>query len=71
MNLQADGSVTPPMDNNPERDKTDMQRLCDAAAAGEKPDRELVKRVRERSALHRRKFDYELSLELLREARDE
>lgn len=59
------------MDNNSDHEKTDLQRLCDAAAAGEKPDPELVKRVRVRSASHRRKFDHEISLELLREARDE
>jgi hypothetical protein len=58
------------MGNNPDRDKTDLQWLFDAAAAGVRPDPELVKRVRERSAAHRRKFDYELSLTLLREARD-
>ena len=55
----------------PDRDKTDLQALCDAAAEGKNPDPKLVERVRERSASLRRKLDQELSVELLRAARDE
>jgi hypothetical protein len=55
----------------PDRPKTDLEILCEAAAEGKKPDPEVVKRVRERSATLRRKFDKELSVELLRAAREE
>lgn len=55
----------------PDREKTDLELVLEAAAQGKKMDPELVKRVRERSASLRRKFDKEISLELLRAARDE
>ncbi|MCE9606113.1 MAG: hypothetical protein K8U03_14550 [Planctomycetia bacterium] len=59
------------MSTVPDRDKPDLKAVFDAVAEGKKPDPELVKRIRERSAARRRKFDYEISLELLRAAREE
>jgi hypothetical protein len=59
------------MSTVPERDKTDLELVLEAAAEGKEMDPELVKRVREKSAAHRRKFDYEISLELLRAVREE
>lgn len=55
----------------PDGKKTDRQILGEAIAEGRKPDPEVVKRVRERSASLRKKFDKELSVELIRSARDE
>jgi hypothetical protein len=55
----------------PDGKKSDRQILGEALAAGRKPDPEVVKRVRERSASLRKKFDKELSVELIRSARDE
>ncbi len=59
------------MSTVPDRKKSDLQALLDAAAEGKKPDPDLVKRVREQAAAHRPKFDHEVSLELLRAVRDE
>ena len=55
----------------PDRKKTDLELLSEAVAEGRKADPEVVKRVRERSASLRRKHSKELSVELLRSARDE
>jgi hypothetical protein len=55
----------------PDRKKTDLQILSEAVAEGRKADPEVVKRVRERSASLRRKFEEEISVELLRSSRDE
>jgi len=55
----------------PDRKKTDLELLSEAVAEGRKADPEVVKRVRERSAKLRRKFDTELSVELIRSARSE
>jgi hypothetical protein len=55
--------------------KTDLEAVCLALAEKRPVDPEVVKRARERSEqLHResgRKFAQELSVELLREVRDE
>jgi len=53
------------------RDKTDLEAICKAIADGKKVDPEIARRVRERSESLRRKFDYELSVDLVRSARDE
>ena len=55
----------------PDRKKTDLQILSEAVAEGRKADPEVVKRVRRRSASLRRKFEKEISVELLRSSRDE
>jgi len=55
----------------PDPEKTDLELVLEAAAEGKKMDPELVKRVRERSAALRQKFDKEISVELLRSVRDE
>jgi hypothetical protein len=59
------------MSTMPDRPKSDLEILCEAAAEGKKADPEVVKRVRERSSPLRRKFDKELSVELVRSAREE
>jgi hypothetical protein len=55
----------------PDREKSDLEILCEASAEGKKPDPEVVKRVRERSAALRRKFETEISVEMVRASRDE
>jgi len=55
----------------PDPEKTDLDLVLEAVAEGKKMDPELVKRVRERSAALRQKFDREISVELLRSVRDE
>lgn len=54
----------------PDGKKSDRQILGEALAAGRRPAPEVVNRVRERSASLRKKFDTELSVELIRSARD-
>ena len=55
----------------PDRRKTDLEVICEANSQGKKVDPEVVKRVRERSEAVRRKYDHELSVELVRSAREE
>jgi hypothetical protein len=54
-----------------DRNKTDLEAICRAVAAGKKVDPELAQRVRERSKSLRRKLDHELSVELVRSSRNE
>lgn len=54
-----------------ERDKTDLEAICQAIAAGKKVDPDLAKRAQDKSHALRRKLDHELSVELIRAVRDE
>lgn len=60
-----------PMSTASDPHKADIEAVCKAVTEGKKLDPEIAKRVRERSEALRRKFDYELSVELVRSARDE
>jgi hypothetical protein len=54
-----------------DREKSDLELICKAIAEGKKVDPEIAKRVRLRSDAVRRKVDHELSVELVRDSRDE
>ncbi|HEY5314934.1 MAG TPA: hypothetical protein VIK18_20545 [Pirellulales bacterium] len=51
--------------------KADLEAICAALAQGQRVDAEVVERARQRSAELRRRFDNELSVELIRSIRDE
>ena len=55
----------------PDRDKSDLEAICKAAAEGKKVDPEIARRVRDRSLELRQKLDREISVELVRSVRDE
>ena len=54
-----------------DQSKIDLAAVCQAIAQGKQLDPAIVKRVQDRSSALRRKFDRELSVELIRSVRDE
>lgn len=55
----------------PDRDKADLEAICQAVAEGKKVDPEITHRVRDRSQELRQKLEHELSVELVRLSREE